>query len=243
MEEGHSRYRPFPETRWSLVVRAGGKDDPEQHRALADLCALYWPPVYAYIRSQGHAPHDAEDLTQGFFAKFLERNDFSRTDSSRGKLRSYLLASAKHYLSTERRDAGRLKRGGGAVHFSIDAAAGEARRAFVEPADDLSPDRLFDRQWAISLLEAVVGTVEASYRESGQEAVFAALRPFIQSGGEPAGLAAIAGSLGMSENALRVAIHRLRQRYAKALREAVADTLAEGEDPAAELRQLMASFR
>lgn len=242
MDKAHSRYRPFPETRWSLVLRAAESGNPDQHRALADLCALYWPPVYAYIRSQGHNPHDAEDLTQGFFASFLERESFSQTDPARGKLRSYLLASAKHHLASERRDAGRLKRGGGAFHFSIDATVGEARCAFVEPSDDLSPDRLFDRQWATTLLETVIVKVESSYREAGKAKLFEALRPFIQSGGDMNGLAGVARSLGMSENALRVAIHRLRQRYGKALRETVSDTLAEGEDPEVELRYLMSAF-
>jgi RNA polymerase sigma-70 factor (ECF subfamily) len=243
MDPANSRYRPFPETRWSLVMRAGKDDETVRGQALTDLCTLYWPPVYAYIRSRGHAPHDAEDLTQGFFAKVLERNDFSRTDASRGKLRSYLLGAVKHYLSSERRDASRLKRGGGALHFSIDAAAGESRCLFVEPTDELTPDRIFDRLWATTLLEGVVLSLEASYRESGKEEAFAVLRPFISGGGEAGARAKAARSLGLSENALRVAIHRLRQRYAKALKETIADTLAEGEDVEAELAQLMASFR
>jgi DNA-directed RNA polymerase specialized sigma24 family protein len=243
MNAENSRYRPFPETRWSLVMRAGKDDETARNHALADLCALYWPPVYAYIRSRGHAPHDAEDLTQGFFAKVLERNDFSRTDASRGKLRSYLLGAAKHYLSSERRDAGRLKRGGGALHFSIDAAAAESRCPFVEPTDELTPDRIFDRQWATTLLEGVIRSLEASYRESGKGEVFVALRPFIVAGSEAGDAAIAARALGLSDNALRVAIHRLRQRYAKVLREAIADTLAEGEDLETELAQLMVSFR
>ena len=221
-------------------MRANGGSPEERQRALADLCQLYWPPVYAFIRSGGHTPHDAEDLTQGFFAQFLRRQDFQKTDASRGRLRSYLLAAAKHYLSDERRKEGRQKRGGEVTILSFDAAEAESR--CLMPADDMTSERVYVRQWATTLLENVIQRLEESYVRKEKGPLFEALKPFIMSGADTEKQAEIAKSLDMSDAAVRVAVHRLRQRYAVLLREAVSDTLGPNEDLETELRELMAAF-
>lgn len=242
MNPDHDRPSAFPETRWSLIVRAARREGTDGLEPLSELCRIYWPPVYAYVRSLGHTTHDAEDLTQGFFAAFLERNDFARADPERGRLRSYLLTSVKHYLINARRHAGREKRGGQAIHFSLDLSDAEERWAAVAVADRQSPDVLYDRQWATTLLEQVIAHLEAGYRERGKGGLFARLKPCLMRSDAPGELAGAAQDLGMSETAVRVAIHRLRQRYAAALREAVADTLSEGEDVERELDYLKTVF-
>ncbi|MCB1089184.1 MAG: sigma-70 family RNA polymerase sigma factor [Verrucomicrobiae bacterium] len=242
MEPGDSRYRPFPETRWSLVIRVNEKENPDRLQLLSDLCQIYWPPVYAFIRSRNYSPHDAEDLTQGFFEQFLRLDGLSSTDPTRGKLRSFILASVRNFLSTEVRHASRQKRGGGVVHVSIDATAGESRCLQASLTDHLSPEKIFDRQWAITLLETAIERVSAEYQARGKEVVFHRLKSFISSSNPPTDSHKIAQDLGMSETALRVAIHRLRQRYAKALKETVRDTIDESEDVDAELKYLMSVF-
>jgi RNA polymerase sigma factor (sigma-70 family) len=243
MDEGNSRLQPFPTTQWSLIVRAAADDPAEREQALAEICTLYWPPVYAFIRSRGNSPHDAEDLTQGLFAELLERNDLARADASHGRLRSYLLAAAKNHLHSEYRRNSRQKRGGGAVLLSMDTEDAEARCLIPEPVDDLTPDRVYERQWAITVMESVVSGLARRYAEKGQAELFNAIKPFINDlqGAAPQG--GLARELGMTEQALRVAIHRLRQRYGEVLRQTIKATLGHGESVEDELAHLMAAFQ
>ena len=220
----------------------GNDDTAIRQRALADLCTLYWPPVYAFVRSKGFSVHDAEDLTQGFFAQFLEREDFEKSNASRGKLRSYLLGAVNHYLSKESRKERRQKRGGAAQVLSIEADEAESRVLVPELAESVTPESIYDRQWATTLLENVIGELEDGYEKKGKAELFKALRPFISTAGVPSTSQEIAERFEMSEAAVRVTIHRLRQRYGVLLRQAVSDTLGPDEDVDAELRELMAAF-
>jgi RNA polymerase sigma factor (sigma-70 family) len=242
MESGKRRMSPFPTTQWSLIVRAASDDQSERDTALAEICTLYWPPVYAFIRSRGHSPHDAEDLTQGLFAELIERQDFARADSKHGKLRSYLLTSATNHLASERRKQRRIKRGGTDALLSIDARTAEMRCLIPEPVDELSPDRVFERQWAITVMERVVCSLEERYVQKGQGEIFNALKPFINLTEIPAPQGDVAEQLGMTGQALRVALYRLRQRYAGLLRETVSETLGADENVDAEIAHLISTF-
>lgn len=244
MDSGQTQHQPFPETRWTLIGRArDSATEGERARALSDLCKIYWPPVFSFIRSSGYSPHDAEDLTQGFFARFLDRNDFADRDASQGRLRSYLISSVKNYLASEARKRGRIKRGG-----RLPALATEGNRGGsyfgrdAEPADELTPDRVFERQWAITLLECVVKALAIRYERDGNAELFCQLKDFIVPQAENPSTQKIAAHLGMNESAVRVAIHRLRLRYRECLLEAVGDTLAPGESAEDELKHLMAAF-
>ncbi len=224
-------------------MRAAAEDPAEREKALAEICTLYWPPVYAFVRSRGHSPHDAEDLTQGFFATLLKRHDFARADSAHGRLRSYLLTAAGNYLNSEHRRENCQKRGGGAAVLSFDVVDAEARCHIPEPMDDLTPDRVFERQWAITVMEGVVSTLAQRYVDKGQAHMFAALKPFINADDSGGRQAELARELGMSEQALRTAIHRLRQRYGEVLRQTVKATLGHNESVEEELTCLMAAFQ
>lgn len=242
METDKCRTSPFPTTQWSLIVRAASDDQTERNIALEEICTLYWPPVYAFIRSRGHTPHDAEDLTQGLFAELIERNDFAKANSSHGKLRSYLLTSATNHLASEWRKQHRLKRGGAAVILSIDANIAEMHCLIPESVNDLSPDRVFERQWAITVMERVVCMLEERYEQKGQKEIFHALKPFINLTEIPAAQGDVAQQLGITNQALRVALHRLRQRYAEQLRETVRATLGSNESVETEISHLMRAF-
>ena len=223
-------------------MRAASDDPVDRDKALAEICTLYWPPVYAFIRSRGYPPHDAEDLTQGVFAKLLARHDFAKVDAAFGKLRTYLLTTAKNHLASAYRKESRLKRGGDTVMLSIDAADAEARCLIPEPLDSLSPDRVFDRQWAVTVMEYVVNNLAARYAKKNNAALFEALKPFILSSSSPEPQSDLAVRLGMSESALRIAVHRLRQRYAECLRRVVKSTLVNDENVEDEIAHLISSF-
>lgn len=243
MDDGNSRLKPFPTTQWSLIVRAASDDAEDREKALAEICALYWPPVYAFIRSRGHSPHDAEDLTQGLFAELLERQDFAKADAAHGRLRSYLLTAACNHLNSDHRRVSRQKRGGGMVILSLDTADAEARCLITEPMDDLTPERVFERQWAITVMESVVEGLARRYAEKGQSELFNALKPFINTTESLPPQTELAQRLGMTDAALRVAIHRLRQRYGELLTQTVKSTLGHGESVEAELAHLIATFQ
>lgn len=243
MDDENDRPNAFPTTQWSLIVRAAAADPAEREKALGEICTLYWAPVYAFIRTRGHSPHDAEDLTQGFFAELLERNDFAKADSNHGRLRSYLLTAAKNHLHSAHRRETRQKRGGGAVMLSFDTVDAEARCMIPEPMDDLTPDRVFERQWAITVMEGVVSTLAQRYADKGQAELFNTLKPFINAADIAVPQASLASQLGMTEQALRVAVHRLRQRYGEVLRQTVKATLGHDENVEEELACLMAAFR
>ncbi|SKB00625.1 RNA polymerase sigma-70 factor, ECF subfamily [Prosthecobacter debontii] len=243
MDEGKSQAKPFPTTQWTLIYRVAHEDPQVREHALSEICELYWPPVYAFIRSRGYAPHDAEDLTQGFFAKILTRNDLARADMQTGKLRSYLLTAIKNHLNTEYRRDESLKRGGGKIILSLNREAAESRCLIPEPIDELNPEKVFERQWTITIMESVVTSLEALYASKNQTQLFEALKPYIITSTEQPPQAEIAHRLGMTESAIRVSIHRMRQRYAELLRQIVHSTLEQGEDVDAEISHMMASFQ
>ena len=243
MDDDNNRPNAFPTTQWSLIVRAAAADPAEREKALAEICTLYWPPVYAFIRSRGHSPHDSEDLTQGLFAELLERNDFVKADSNHGKLRSYLMTATKNHLHSAHRRENRQKRGSGAVMLSFDALDAESRCLIPEPLDDLTPERAFERQWAITIMENVVHELSQRYAAKNQTPLFDAIKSCISPGATPGHQGVLAQQLGMSDQALRVAIHRLRQRYGEVLRQTVKSTLGSGENVDEEIGRMMTVFQ
>jgi RNA polymerase sigma factor (sigma-70 family) len=231
----------FVTTRWTVVLAAGRKSSPESDRALATLCQTYWYPLYAYVRRRGHSKEEAEDLVQGFFERFLARNYLAGLASEQGRFRAFLLASMKHFLANEWDKANRLKRGGHIGHLSLDWQDAETRY-HLDPPDLASPDRLFDREWALALLARVVDRLASECAREGKAALFARARSFLALGSEAIPYNEAARELGLEEGALRVAVHRLRKRYRQLLREEIAQTLI---DPAAveeELKSLRAAL-
>jgi RNA polymerase sigma-70 factor (ECF subfamily) len=230
----------FQTTRWSLVRRAASPDDAEARAALAALCEAYWYPLYAFIRRSGAGPHEAEDLTQGFFARLLEKATLASADPARGKLRTFLLTCARHFLSDEH-DRARAQKRGAALVVSFDAAVAVQRFA-AEPADDLSPDRLFQRRWAVAVLDQALRLLGEEQAAAGKAALFAALRPFLGFGREPEKrYDELAPAFGIPIGTLKSHVFRLRTRWRELLFEQVAATL---DDPTeteikAELAELL----
>lgn len=233
--------RNFQTTRWSLVVSAGEGDTPEAREALATLCRLYWYPIYLFVRRRGYGPEEALDMTQGFFTRLLERNDLSTADRKRGRFRSWLLGCLKHFLSNEWDRANALKRGGGRSILSIDAEDAEGRY-LREPAHDLTPEKVFDRRWALTLLEQTLSELRAECERSGKQELFESLKPSLTPDGRDEGYAALGAKLKMSEGAVKVAAHRLRQRYREILRGRIAETVNSEEAVDEEIRDLFSAL-
>lgn len=230
----------FATTRWSVVLHAG-RSGPGAHDALSRLCETYWFPLYAHARRRGLSAHDAEDMTQEFFARLLAREAIARADPARGRFRTFILTALERFLTDEWHRGRAAKRGGGTERVSLDFAGAEDR--FLQIADPgASPDRLFDREWALAALRTVLLRLESEYATAGKAAIFAALKPTLTSPRDTLAYAALADQLGRNENAVKVAVHRLRQRYRALLRAEIADTLAEGEDADAELRLLLVAL-
>lgn len=231
----------FATTRWSLVRAANHGPEDTVRRALEELCQAYWYPLYAYSRRRGHEPADAEDLTQGFFAQLLQRDDLAKADPARGRFRTFLLTAFQHYLMNEHARAHAQKRGGDRVAWQLDITQAETRYA-CEPSDERTPERIFERRWALDLLERVRRLVQDEYAATGKQSLFDRLQGTLTSGAADAPLAQIAAELGMSDSAVRVASHRLRRRFGERLREEIAQTL---DDPTAvddEIRLLFAAL-
>jgi RNA polymerase sigma factor (sigma-70 family) len=232
----------FATTHWTVVLTAGSRRSaPEADRALEELCRTYWYPLYAYVRRQGHSKEDAEDLTQGFFARFLERNYLEGLSSEKGRFRAFLLAALKHFLANEHDRASRKKRGGGRTPLSLDWQEADERYR-IDPADHLSPDKLYDRAWATTLLEHVITRLRAECDAAGKAKAFEQLKPFLTMGKADIPYAQAAASLGWNEGVARVAVHRLRKRYRELLRQEIAQTLCEPGDLEEELRALFRAF-
>jgi RNA polymerase sigma factor (sigma-70 family) len=232
----------FATTRWSLVLAAGQKSDARSAGALTGLCEMYWYPVYAFIRRQGYRPEECADLTQEFFARVIEKNYFHGADPARGRFRAFLCASIRHFLSNERDRATTLKRGGTTPPVSLDVEAAEGTYR-LEPRDDLTPEKLFDRRWALILLERVLARLRDSHAAAGKGELFDRLNGFLT--GDSAGLpyADVAQALGMTDGAVRVAVHRLRRAFRDTLIQEIAETVAEPADIAAEIEYLMKAVR
>lgn len=231
----------FTTTHWSVVLEAQGQS-PAAQEALDKLCRTYWPPVYSFVRRQGVSPTEAEDLTQSFFALILERRDLDAVRREKGRLRSYLLTSLKHFLASEHRRAITAKRGKGQSPLSLDELSPNDRIE-KQSTDHLSADRLYDRRWALTLMEQVLRRLKEEYDAAGNAALFDLLKQLLPD--EPGALsrAEIASQLGMTENAVRQAFHRFRHRYQDLLREEIANTVALASDIDDELRYLISVLR
>lgn len=232
----------FNQTRWSLVAKAADPAAPESLRALNELCGIYWYPVYAWLRRSGRSVPDAQDLAQGFFCDLLETSFFTKARQESGRLRGFMLQALRWYVGHEWEKSSAKKRGGGAIMISIDAEAAEGRYRH-EPVDDLTPDRLFQRRWALSLLEETVRALEKEYVSRDKAASFRVLKPFLGFGSSGGGdsYAVAARQLGCEENAVRQSVFRLRNRYRALLLRHVGETLATTDENQirAELAELL----
>jgi RNA polymerase sigma factor (sigma-70 family) len=231
----------FVTTHWSVVLTAGHSDTTRARDALARLCQTYWHPLYAYVRRVGNSPHDAQDLTQEFFARLLEKNYLAAADESRGRFRSFLLAALKHFLANEWDKARAQKRGGGQIPIPIDIGSAETSCGF-EPVDDLTAEKIYERRWALTLLAQVLRRLREEYVRAGREKLFEQLKPTLTEASRTVRYAEMAGHLGLSEGAVKVAVHRLRQRYREVLRSEIADTVASPAEVEDELRNLFAAL-
>ena len=226
----------FPTTSWTLVAAAGGHG-PETRKALGSLCEAYWYPLYAYARRRGHSPELAQDHTQEFFARFLERDYFDRADAERGRFRSFLLSSFNYYLCDEAGRARAQKRGGGAAHLSFEVSKGEEMYA-REPSHDETPERIYERRWARTLLDRTIEKLRAVFAQHGRPEHFEKLKGCLQ-GDSDVPYAELARQLETTESALKVAVHRLRKRFRDLLRAEIADIVADPADIDTEPRHLI----
>jgi RNA polymerase sigma factor (sigma-70 family) len=231
----------FRTTHWSLVLLAGSSTDSKGENALEGLCRVYWQPLYAYVRRQGYGSHDAQDLTQDFFARLLQKDYLRLADPGRGRFRSFLLKSLKHFLVNEWVRGQAQKRGAGKRAFSLDEEAAE-RTYLQQPADQLAPEHFYDRHWAMTLLERAMDQLGADYAAASKEELFRQLKPLLLTEVTATSYQQLAGSLGLTEGAVKVALHRLRQRFRDAVRAEVAHTVATPEEVDEELRCLMAAL-
>lgn len=228
----------FVTTRWSIVCAAAAHPRDETGRvALASLCQSYWYPLYAFARRCGYDAEAASDLTQAFFARLLEKNYVSDADRTRGRFRTFLLASLKHFLANEANRERALKRGGGRAIVSIDVADAESRFR-SEPAHALTAEKLFDRQWALALLESVLSGLREEYAAVGKVKLFDVLRPSLTFAPDAESYERIARDLGTSAGGVKIAVHRMRQRYRRRLRHAIADSVEHERDVEDEIRSL-----
>ena len=232
----------FATTHWSIVLAAGEAKSPQSHEALEKLCRAYWYPLYAYVRRKGYDAHDAQDLTQEFFARLLARNYLSVADRNKGKFRSFLLGSLEHFLAREWTKAHAQKRGGGRTIFSLDEVDAESRY-LVEPVHQLTADKLFDRRWATTLLDQALRRLRDECAATQKEGLFREVESLLSGEKGETSYAEIAARLKMSEGAIKVAVHRLRQRYGELMRAEIAQTVTTPEEVDEELRYLIAALR
>ena len=228
----------FATTHWTVVLQAGQGGSAEAHEALSRLCQTYWPPLYAFIRRQGCGPDDAQDLTQEFFYRFLQRDSLAHVNPKAGRFRSFLLACLKHFLANERERACSQRRGGGRPTIPLEGGESETRYC-LDPVDHITPEVLYDRQWAFTVLER---TLDALRRECGRqkkEVAFEELEGFLPNGRGSVSRVELAAKHGISVNAVNVAIHRVRQRFGALLRQQVAETVSSEGEVDEEIRCLM----
>ncbi len=230
--------RRFLTTQWSVVLAANEPDSAVARGALEELCAAYWYPLYAFERRRGTSSHDAQDLVQEFFATLVEKGYLRDADRERGRFRTFLLTAFRNHTSKERAKAGAQKRGGDLTHLSLDFEDGE-RRYKSEPEDGLTPERVFERRWALTLLDLTLTRLEETMRADGKERVFTALRPFLAAGTLRPSYEDAAEAAGLTVSAVRSAIRRLRIAYRDALRDEIARTVPDGASVDDEIRHLM----
>jgi DNA-directed RNA polymerase specialized sigma24 family protein len=228
----------FDTTRWSVVVAAGGGDVPAARAAVATLCDTYWYPLYAFVRRRGATPDDARDLTQAFLASLLERRDFEQLSPDRGRFRSFLLASLKHFLANDAARRSTQKRGGGVTPLSLEFDGAEGRYS-TEPADMSTPETLYERRWALTLIERVLSALRSELAASGRADEFDELKESLLGSGPVGGYAGAASRLGTTEGALKVAAHRLRRKFQAQLRREIAETVADPAEIDDEIRYLI----
>jgi RNA polymerase sigma factor (sigma-70 family) len=231
--------RMFPHTRWSVVLAATQPGSPEAVGALETLCRAYWHPLYAYVRRCGHSPHDAQDLTQEFFQRLLEKRWLEDVDREKGRLRTFLVLALKYFMANEWRRASAQKRGGNQFHVPLDTELAEKQCA-SDP--QLSPDEVFDRQWSLVLLDLTLNKLQSEFAAAGRSADYANLKSCLMAEHGAIDYAAIAQQLGVNAGAARVAVHRLRKRFRQLFREEISRTLADGTDLEGELRHLAAAL-
>jgi RNA polymerase sigma factor (sigma-70 family) len=227
----------FATTHWSVVLATREIDASRATLALDKLCGIYWYPLYAYLRRRGHGEHDAQDLTQGFFAQLLERGSIQKADREKGRFRSFLLASLNYFVADERDHAAAGKRGGGRELFSLNAEDAETRYR-LEPVDKRDPEKIFEHRWAMTLLDQVLARLAQEFAESGKRALFERLQPVLVEGTGVKTYAEIGRQAGMTEEAVKKAVQRMRRRYHQLFREEIAHTVATAEEVEEELRHL-----
>ena len=228
----------FATTHWSVVLAAGHSSAPVAQEALEYLCRAYWYPLYVFVRRQGNSPEDAQDLTQDFFSRLLDKNYLTKANPERGKFRSFLLRSLKNFLVNEWKRAGRLKRGGGVEFLALDTHLAEDRYG-AEPAKQSNADAAYEQRWAVTLIERVLAALQQEFNGADKGRLFEELKGFIWGDKNTASYAEIAGHLNLSEGIVKVAVHRLRRRFRELLRAEVARTVARPEDVDGELRYLI----
>jgi len=231
----------FTSTHWSVVVEAQG-ESPAAHEALEKLCRVYWRPIYSFVRRQGTAPEEAEDITQAFFADLLEHKSLAAVRKEKGRFRSYLLGALKYFLADEHRRAMAIKRGKGQQLIPLEELAADEGTE-IEPTDSVTAEQIYERRWASTVLEHVLGLLKNEYVMAGNAALFDYLKQLLPDEPGAPSQADIAGQLGMTANAVRQAFHRFRQRYQLLLREEIAHTVATPGDIEDELRHLIAVVR
>jgi DNA-directed RNA polymerase specialized sigma24 family protein len=232
----------FGDTHWSVIFSAKDKRRPvEAADALERLCRVYWPPLYAYVRRLGESPQDAQDLTQEFFARFLAKDYLGAVEQAKGRFRSFMLAALKHFLSNERDKQRAQKRGGDHSFVSIDFQNAESHCGF-EPAQNLTPEVIFQRRWAAALLEESLVRLRGEYAAAGKETLFEQLKQTLAEGRGTIAYHALAARLEMSEAAVKMAVHRLRQRYREAIRSEIACTVADPSEIEDELREVLRAY-
>jgi len=229
--------RVFVTTHWSVVLTATGSDTTQARAALEHLCRMYWYPIYHFVRRQGHSVHDAQDLTQEFFTRLLEKKWIASADQSRGRFRSFLLMVLKRFLNVEWRRANAQKRAGDRHCLPLPLDTAETRYV-REPADTSTPEQAFEKQWALTLLETVLRDLRAEYENSGKGQFFETLKPCLMGSRESQPYAELAAKLEMTVGAVKVAVHRLRERYREQLRSEIAHTVASPQDVDSEMRHL-----
>jgi RNA polymerase sigma factor (sigma-70 family) len=242
LQPGAVAVRQFASTRWSLVAAAVQGRSPQAQEALATLYQIYWYPLYAYARRHSANAHDAQDLTQAFFAQLLEKDYLQAADRERGRFRSFLLTAFRHFLSKERERAHAQKRGGGRPALSLDFELGESRY-HREPVDNATPERLFERDWALGVLQQTLARLRQELANAGKEKLFECLKGVLAGDSVHESYAQIAAQLDTSEESVKVAVHRLRRRYQELLRAEIAQTVASAEEVDEELRDLFAAVR
>jgi len=231
----------FTATHWSVVLTAGQSDSPQAAQALEKLCRAYWYPLYAYVRRQGHSPHDAQDLTQEFFARLLAKNYLATVGREKGKFRSFLLAALNHFMADERDRTRAAKRGGGKAVISLDEEDAETRYQ-ADIVSQLSPDKIFEKRWATTLLEQAFSRLREESVAAGKSERFDRLKTFLEDGTGPGDYDEAGAELGMAANTVAAAVHRLRQRYRELVRAEIANTVASPDEIKEEMQNLVAAL-